>query len=176
MKKMHGRSFLERKVFVTSVVGASPKKSLIVQPGFHANSEDTSSSNSSPSAATDKISITSSSSGPTTSTSAATCSPSPIASTGAASGPVFTTPVTGTVSSASGQTSTTSSLISGGVQEKVDIFSLKLEKRKAEESPEQQNLTKKDKQKLKDQAKSLKKKEELDKKQVHLSPTKQLWA
>ena len=62
MEKMHGRSFLERKVFVTSVVGASPKKYPIVQPGFHANSEDTvvSSSNSSPSAATDKIPTTSS--------------------------------------------------------------------------------------------------------------------
>ena len=60
-------------------------------------------------------------------------------------------------------------LVSPGIKEKMEIFT---DKRKAENSPEQQNLSKKDKKKLKDQRKSLRKQDDWEMKQAHLSPAK----
>ena len=60
-------------------------------------------------------------------------------------------------------------LVSPGIKEKMEMFT---DKRKAETSPEQQNLSKKEKKKLKDQRKSLRKQEDWEIKQAHLSPAK----
>ena len=57
-------------------------------------------------------------------------------------------------------------LPSPNIQEKIDVFSKNFEKRKSESSQEQQSLSRKEKKRIKEMARSQKKREDWEKKQV----------
>ena len=154
MEKMHGRVFLNRKVFVTSVVSASPKKQS-QKPDSESGQE---------------TSIDSCSSAGT---------PGPVSDLSERSGSASQAPPDikvdlhenlNSCSSDSSIDTDTKTPISPRIQKKVDLFTQDKDtlKRKSVSSPD--SLTKKDKKKLKDQAKTARKHEDWQKKQVVVSP------
>ena len=142
---MHGRTFLDRKIFITSIVAASPKKAA------HLSLD----------------SVTGQPGGEATSSGAGAAGGTPAASL--ASGPPKTPPPGAKLNPTDSIDDSSKNLISPGIQEKVDAFSLKNDKRKSEFSPDQ-TAANKEKKRLKEQEKSAKKKEEWKKKQVVISP------
>ena len=169
MENLHGKTFPGRKVFITSIVAASPKKAA--PHSLDSGAGQLAGEQASPGA--DPGSTGSSASGKETSNPSAAGGGSP--SISPASGPPGSPPPTvKTTDCHSTQLSTDDSsknLISPGIKEKVDAFSLKQknDKRKSEFSPDQ-TAANKEKKKLKEQAKSAKKQEEWKKKQVLISP------
>ena len=153
-EKLHGKLVFHDKIFVTSLVSASPKKEVIASVQTAVNDPSTPSL---------------SEAGSTGNTSSLAAESQEISCKSDPQGSSSESSQTAVVST---ESSPEKSLISPENQEKSDLFSISSEKRKAEKSPDQTGLSKKEKKKLKDIARSSKKQEEKEKKQVNLSPSK----
>jgi hypothetical protein len=176
MEKMHGKSFLGRKVFVTSVVAASPKKSKDSTGNNVAVAEHEESSENKETEVT-KTAMTTQQQNPDSSSNGSLVTDTNVPDM--LKSPLKTSPTIPklVVEDASNlQTSSKDSVtdlndpvkqpISPGIQEKLDLFNMQ-DKRKAEQSPE---LSKKERKILKHQAKSAKKQEDRGRVNIILSP------
>ena len=158
MEKMHGKIFLNRKVFVTSVVSASPQKtktplgkdasSLSSIAGDHVPDPDKKGS---------MVDTEASTSSPAKSSTASNSSTSPGSSVSSLED----------TNNDSDSTPVPKTPIGPVIREKMDIFDMK-DKRKAEQSPEQ-DPTKKEKKRLKEAEKAQRKKDYRERKQISLN-------
>ena len=145
IEKLHGKSFLDKKVFVTSIVSASPQK--------HAPNKE--------------VPLASEVSSPAT-----PCIEGPVGTEEIAESTAHSRSVTAPLPSVT--TPSKSNFDNPETQvelSQAQTSGVNSEKRKASSSPEQSDLSKKEKKKLKDIARSTKKQEEKIKKQVILSPS-----
>ena len=163
MEKMHGKVFLNRKVFVTSVVAGSPQKPS-------APTGDSSSEAGTP----QKTSTPAENSSSASQVDAKAAAATPTKASGSS---VSESPADHLNSSLDVSTTDSDSTlglktpIGPGIQKKLDIFDLKdniNDKRKAENSPEQET-SKKEKKRLKEIEKAHKKRQYREKKQISLS-------
>ena len=161
MDKMHGKVFLKRKVFLTSVVAGSPQKSPQNNTPAASASQDPPVTPTTPPPAELCHSATPSKTGSPEENSDASAVNSKSSNSDADQS-----------SSQDDSKSENGSLmgpktpIGPGIQEKLDIFDAGQDKRKADGSPE---LSKKDKKKLKEVEKAQRKQEYREKKQLNLS-------